>query len=282
MVKHQRRSHQRGIHSSETDEVDSSDSDIGDSPPTPQCSNYLQWSHGLPISQATVPHNLPVVNPALNRSQSYGDFHQLDSFPVGQAYRQNFVPNQFHSLSEAEHAMINRTSSISSSAGYYVPEQNNSGMAMLNNTPSSIQTFVPRQPIDTKEGILLSSPSTSSPNSRASPDGFYSHQSHQPNYSLHNSSPMDQPSIMHYQPLPQLPSQPTQSMENPMPHSTHVQAQFHSPAPHQGSWYEDTQYSQPGLIGVYPDTNFHPFLDKIESYEDQAFQLPSARIDTIH
>jgi hypothetical protein len=52
MVKHQRRSHQRGVHSSELDDGYTSDSDSGESPSTPQHSSQMQWPQSVQVVRA--------------------------------------------------------------------------------------------------------------------------------------------------------------------------------------------------------------------------------------
>lgn len=288
MVKHQRRSHQRGIHSSEVDDGDSSDSDSGDSPSTPRHSNHLQWPNALSLAHGVVPMGLAHHAGAhLSRPQSLNDYPHMDSFPIGQTYghhRSSFAAPQYNSpLQDAENSTMNRIASLPHPGGYFMTDQNNPGIATLNTNPAPLPTYIPRQQIDNKEGILHSNPSSPSTNSRASPEAYYSQQSHQPNYSLHNSNHLDQATlIQQYQPIPQhLQSQHHQIIPQ-MSHQGQVQAQFQPPASDHTPWYEAGQYQQPELIGVYPTSSFQPFIEKMESYaDDPAFQLPSARLDTL-
>ncbi|RKF59919.1 Zinc finger protein 716 [Erysiphe neolycopersici] len=259
MVKHQRRSHQHGVHSSETDDGDSSESENGDSPSTPQHSSHLQWSHGLPLSHPLIPHPLAHPQSQIHRSQTTYNDYALDNFGVGNTYRQNFSPDQYAPINEVDQSLMNRTSHLSTPIGYYVADHNNPGVSTMN-TNHSIQTFVPRHQIDTKESIIHSSPTSSSPISRASPDSYYSHQAQQSNYTLHNNtSQLDQNPLMHYQPLP-----PTTLVSHSQPHSMthHTQIHpYHSSPSHQGQWYETSQYQQPELLNVYPQDDFTKPLD---------------------
>ncbi|KAI1007013.1 hypothetical protein K3495_g1206 [Podosphaera aphanis] len=287
MVKHQRRSHQRGIHSSEIDDGDSSDSDSGDSPSTPRHSSHIQWPNTLSLPHGVVPMAVPHHPGAhLNRPQSLNEFPHMDAYPVGQSYghRPSFNGSQFTStLQETENHMVNRNASLPPHGGYFVTEQNNPGIATLNASTAPLQPYIPRHQVDSKEGIIHSSPSSPSTNSRGSPDGYYPQQSHQPSYSLHTSNHMDQASlIQQYQPIPQhLSSQNTQ-MNTPLSHQGHIQPQFQSPASDHSSWFENGQYQQPELISVYQTPSFQPYIEKIESYaDDPAFQLPSARLDNL-
>ncbi|KAI6248253.1 Zinc finger protein [Erysiphe necator] len=268
MVKHQRRSHQHGIHSSETDDGDSSESENGDSPSTPQHSGHLQWSHGIPLTHTLIPHTLSHQPPQIHRSQSYNDF-TLDNYGVGNGYRNAFSPNQFTpSLSEADQSILNRPNQIPTTNAYYVADHHNPAVSTMN-TNHSIQTFVPRQQVDTKEGILHSSPTSSSPISRASPDSYYSHQAHQPNYTLHNTNQLEQSSLLQYQPLTSTLVSHSQ-LSNPMTHHSHIN-QYHSP-PTQGAWFEASQYQQPELINVYSPEEFTKPIDT-NSFKNFIHQL---------
>ncbi|CAD6503473.1 BgTH12-03137 [Blumeria graminis f. sp. triticale] len=284
MVKHQRRSHQRGIHSSEMDDGDTSDSDSGDSPSTPQHSGHMQWPHSLPLGPGVLSHGIPHHANPMHRSQSFNDFPHMEGFPVNQAYnqRQGFAHQFTPPLPDNETSMMNRTPSLPTHSGYYVTEHNNPGVATLNPNPPPVQTYVPRHQIDAKEMVVHSSPTNSSPNSRASPDGYYSNQSTHPNYSLHNSNQMESAPMMQYQPVPQHLGPQSTHLSSAMAQTGQVPSQFQSPAPQTGNWYEGAPYQQPELINVYSATSFQPYMEKIEPYsDDQAFQLPSARLDTI-
>jgi hypothetical protein len=170
MVKHQRRSHQRGIHSSELDDC-TSDSGSEDSPTTPK-SNGMSWP---PPGVAMMAANGHV----LHRAASFGDFGQhLNTYGMPQQY----APHHRHSLSsgangnaaeyqglpsipppmhphdqvaqqqqqqqqqqhvqqqqqQQQQQMVQRTPSISQHP-YYVTEQNNPGVATMNTSPHPSQ-----------------------------------------------------------------------------------------------------------------------------------------------
>src|SRR4051812_36554580 len=171
MDKHQRRSHQRGIHSSELDDGETSDSDSGESPSTPQHSSQMQWPQTISVPvQSVMPHGHQ-----MHRAHSFADFgqHQIDGFS-----QQNFghrhslsggAQNYNPSIPEHGHPnpMIHRAPSLPAHSSYYVPEQNNPGVATLNTNPPPIQTYhIPRH--QHSQEMLQSSPSSYSSASRGS------------------------------------------------------------------------------------------------------------------
>jgi hypothetical protein len=266
MVKHQRRSHQRGIHSSELDDGETSDSDSGESPSTPQHSSQMQWPQQIPAH--VMPHGHQ-----MHRAHSFADFghHQIEGYGIQQAYGHRHsissgaaqfttsIPEQGH-----QNPMLHRAPSLPAHSSYYVPEQNNPGVATLNTNPTPIQTYqIPRQ-IERRE-VLHSSPSSYSSASRASPvsqEQFYTHHPAQAaTYALQNSSPIEQqPMIQYQQQLPQ-----------------HLNQQ----------WYDNVAYQAPVEVishtQGYPHAHvFHdPWATKLEAYDDLSLQMPSARIENL-
>ena len=299
MVKHQRRSHQRGIHSSELDDGETSDSDSGESPSTPQHSSQMQWPQNVTVpTHPVMPHGHH-----MHRAHSFADFGQqhIDGFHIQQNYSHRHslsggAQNFNASIQEQGHhtPMIHRAPSLPAHSSYYVPEQNNPGVATLNTNPTPIQTYqIPRQQMDRQsQEVLQSSPSSYSSASRASPvsqEPYYTHHPAQTaTYALHNSSPIEQqPMIQYQQQLPQhLAQQHSQPMPTPVAQPTHVQEQYH-PAPQDGQWYENVAYQAPveviNHIQAYPQANiFHdPWAQKIETFDDPSLQMPSARIENL-
>lgn len=299
MVKHQRRSHQRGIHSSELDDGETSESDSGESPSTPQNTSQTQWPQNVTIpTHPVMPHGHH-----MHRAHSFADFghHQMDGFQVQNTYGHR------HSVSGGAHIyqttipehgqanpMMHRAPSLPAHSSYYVPEQNNPGVATLNTNPTPIQTYqLPRQQIErASHEALQSSPSSYSSASRASPisgEPFYTHQPPQTaTYALHNASPVEQQSMMQYQQqLPQhLPQQQSQPMPPTVPQSSHEQ--YHNASQQDGGqWYEHVAYQAPveviSQISSYNSgTVFHdPWGPKLEAYDDPSLQMPSARIENL-
>ena len=291
MVKHQRRSHQRGIHSSELDDGETSDSDTGESPSTPQHSSQLHWPQALVIPAQPMPHAHQ-----MHRAHSFADFGQqhLDSYPGQQNYAhrhslsggptyQNTIPEHGHPAS-----MVHRAPSLPAHASYYIPEQNNPGVATMNTNPAPIQTYhIPRH--QHSQEMLRSSPSSYSSTSRASPvsqDPYYTHQSAQnATYALHNTSHVEQQPIIQYQ---QLPQHLSQAQPTPVSQAAHVQEQYHQSAQQDGQWYENVAYQPPVEVvnHISPYQQSHVFHDpwgvqKIDPFDDPSMQLPSARIENL-
>lgn len=271
MVKHQRRSHQRGIHSSELEDGDTSDSDSGESPSTPQHSGPMHWPQAVHVPQQGVSHGHQ-----MHRAHSFADFghHQIDGYPM----QQQFAGHR-HSLSGGaqnyngpiqeqgpHHPIMHRAPSLPAHASYYVPEQNNPGVATLNTNPAPIQTYqIPRQ-LERQE-VLQSSPSSYSSASRASPvsqESFYTHHpaAQAATYALQNSSPVEQQPMIQYQ--QQMPQHLTQHHGLPTPISqSQSQEQYHTAQSHEGQWYDNTAAYQPPIevvshIPAYPQVHvFH-------------------------
>ncbi|CZT04178.1 hypothetical protein WAI453_009613 [Rhynchosporium graminicola] len=297
MVKHQRRSHQRGIHSSELEDGDTSDSDSGESPSTPQHSGTMHWPQNLHVPQQAIPHGHH-----MHRAHSFTDFghQQVDAYSMPQNYgghRQNLAGPQQHyngPIQEDPHhpqAIMHRAPSLPAHASYYVPEQNNPGVATLNTNSAPIQNYqIPRQV--ERQDVLESSPSSYSSASRASPvsqESFYTHHpaAQAATYALHNSSPTEQQQqpMVHYQ--QHMPQHLTQHHNLPAPIS-HTQShdQYHPAQPQEGQWYDNPAAYQPPIevvshIPSYPQV--HLFQDpwKVESFDDPSLQMPSARIENL-
>ena len=290
MVKHQRRSHQRGAHLSELDDVETSDSESGDSPSTPQHSSQMAWPLSLQLPQQGPPHTL-------HRARSFNEF--------GQQHYDGMAPQQYHSqghrhslsqgqpglpyqgaILEQHHIPAMQRAPSLPAHSYYVPEQNNPGVATL--TP--IQTYqLPRQMIDRSFSSVQSSPSTYSSVSRASPvsqEPYYTHQPAQTTtYAIQNPSPIGQQPMIQYipQPMPQ-PQQMPVAVSSPQHHQP--TAQYHQVQGQNGQWYETVQYQPPveviSHIQAYPQPQVYndPWI-KIDTYDDPTLQMPSARIESM-
>ncbi|TVY81114.1 Zinc finger protein [Lachnellula suecica] len=301
MVKHQRRSHQRGIHSSELDDGETSESDSGEAPSTPQHSGAMHW----PQSVAVPTHSHSVMPQAhhMHRAHSFADFghhHQIDSYQMQQpsyAHRHSLsgsaqsFPAPIQEQQSHPNPMIHRAPSLPAHSSYYVPEQNNPGVATLNTNPPPVQTYqIPRQQMDGPHEILQSSPSSYSSASRASPtsqDPYYTHHQVQTStYSLHNPSPIEQQQqpMIHYQ---QLQHQLPQPMPTPVSHTPQVQEQYQPAAPQDGQWYENVAYQAPveviSQIQSFPQAHvFHnPWIQKLDAFDDPSLQMPSARLENL-
>lgn len=285
MVKHQRRSHQRGIHSSELDDGETSDSDSGESPSTPQHPSQMHWPQTVQIPS----HSVMSHGHHLQRAHSFADFGhvQIDGYPMQQGYshRHSHSSGVAAFVPEHGHPMLQRAPSLPAHASYYVPEQNNPGVATLTSHPPPIQTYhIPRQ-LERHE-IIQSSPSSYSSTSRGSPvsqEPYYSHHPTQAaTYALQNtSSPIEQQPMIQFQPMPQ------QSQQTPIPQPAHIQEQYHTPQPQEGHWYENGAYQPPvevvSHIQTYTPTHVYndPWALKPEVYDDPSLQMPSARLENL-
>jgi hypothetical protein len=276
MVKHQRRSHQRGIHSSELDDGDTSDSE-GESPSTPLQSRQLQWPPNAAVSSRSI---MPVRN-QLHRAHSFADFgqQQLDAYPLPQQYAHRHSlsggPQAFNSPIPEHNPMISRAPSLPAHSSYYVPEQNNPGVATLNTNPPQLQTYqFPRH--QQSQEMLQSSPSSYSPVSRASPipgEPYYGQPTAQvAAYAIRNSPPVEQVPTVQFQ--QQLAQQLTQQQQ-------------YQPAPQQdGQWYDNVTYQSPievvnQMQAYQAQISANPWIQKIETYDDISLQMPSMRIENM-
>lgn len=198
MVKHQRRSHQRGIHSSEGDDSVSETGSEG-SPATPKSHAAIPWTThpvpmmdhpGHPLQRAASFANFGQPMPNYGMQQPYGHRHSLAT--AGAEYHgppHTQAPLHQHDPSQQHHHPGMQLGLQRSHHGYFIPEQNNPGVATMNTNP------FPNPPGLTTS--IQSSPSTFSPGSVRSPstqDGFYTHEppTQAGAYALHATSPIEQ------------------------------------------------------------------------------------------
>jgi metal regulatory transcription factor 1 len=301
MVKHQRRSHQRGIHPSELDDC-TSDSDSGESPSTPKMSN-------IPWPQVGIAGVHPIHGHTIQRAASFADFGQhMNSYNMQQqfAHRHSVSTSGSHeyphqAVHEAQHPsahMLHRTASMPQHS-YYVTEHSNPGVATMNTNPMP-QYQVPRQQVErplieipysgpAMTGSIQSSPGTFSPASGRSPsvhqEGFYTHQPAQAaTYALQNTSPVEsQQPMVQYQQMQQV--QASQAAAQPV---HQVQEQYQTSAPQrEEQWYNGMPYQAPvevATIGQLPSYGsggvYDPWAVKAD-FEDPTMQLPSARLESM-
>lgn len=258
MVKHWKRTHQRGPHSPELDDM-ISDGGSDSAPPTPESHSAMPWqSHHAPM--------MGHPSHQLQRAASFADFGQQ----MGPHGMQQY-PNHRHSLSsngpppeygapqlgqpglhphyqqQQQQQILQRTGSLQHHS-YFVPDQNNPGVATMNtNQPPPYHPQVPRQGIerlpleipaypngaDLASSIPNSSPGSFSAGSGRSPstqDGFYTHvppPGQAPAYAMHSASPVTA------QQTPQLMSFPGQVMPQPQPQPQQQGQQGQQPSPEQ-------------------------------------------------
>lgn len=273
MVKHQRRSHQRGIHSSELDDGETSESE-GESPSTPQQSRHLNWtSTGVMPSRSALP-----MRNQIHRAHSFADFgqQQIDGYPLSQPYGHRHSlsggPNAFNSPIPEQTAMISRAPSLPAHSSYYVPEHNNPGVATLNTNAPTLQTYhLPRH--QHSQEMLQSSPSSYSPISRASPipgEPYYpQHPPQVATYAIRSSPTADQQPVQ-FQQL-------TQQM---------AQQQFPAAPTQDGQWYDNVAYQSPievvnQMQAFQAQISSNPWIQKIDTFDDISLQMPSMRIENL-
>lgn len=271
MVKHQRRSHQRGIHSSELDDGDTSDSE-GESPATPQQSRQLHWPPNTVVSSRSA---MPIRH-QIHRAHSFADFGQqhLDGYPISQAYGHRHSLSGSHAAFNSpipEHnPLITRAPSLPAHSSYYVPEQNNPGVATLSTNPPPLQTYhVPRH--QHSQEMLQSSPSSYSPVSRASPipsEPYYGQTAAA--YPLRGSPSAEQQPAVQFQQL--------------APHI--AQQQYPSTSPQDGQWYENVAYQSPievvsQMQAFQAQISSNPWMLKPDAFDDISMQMPSMRIENL-
>lgn len=298
MVKHQRRSHQRGSHSLDNEEYTSEDDDR-ESPSSPRQTG-LSWPN---------PHHLgghPGLQAhTIHRAASFADFgqHVNDYSAQQQQYNHRHSvsaggTHEYHGeVQQPQHAgvhMLHRTPSMPSHP-YYVTEQNNPGIATMNTAP--IQGYqMPRQQPDrlaleipymttNTAGSIQGSPNSytaSVPDRNPSAqEGYYTHQPPPAPYSLNASSPLvEQPMVQYAQQTPQPVPQVTTAQQ-----VQHVQEQYQPPPPHQPehTWYDGVPYQPPVEVptvgqlpsfgsGIYDQWTIKP------DFEDPSMLMPSQRV----
>lgn len=284
MVKHQRRSHQKGMPLSELDDC-SSDSDGGESPDT--STRELSWT---PIPQA-------ISGDPLQRSTAYADFNQhVDE------YGGEIQHNHRHSMSTADthdyqgtpiidqHGSIQMVTHMQISPNtYYVTDP---AVATMNAIPIQQYQACRLQPERASQEIPCPTTNLNGsiqsvanlfppPTTMQGPpsQGGYYHPSQPPQLIEHAI-------LAHFR-------QPMQQAAQTQPHITAIQPvhqveEHFQPPPshHTGQWYDEIPYNPPmgvptiGQIPTFGSTLFEPWEFKQE-LDDPTMQLPSARIDSM-
>lgn len=240
MVKHQRRSHARGIHGMDMLDDCTSESEMGDNPATPG-QTPLGWAVGIVPSQA---------GHSMTRANSFADFG---------GYNMQF--GHRHSLS-SDASNFSSPMVVQRSLGhspFYVIDQENPAIATMN--PNMQPYSVPRQTSERPAAIDLtyansgiatpsnSSPAFSPPANTGSPllsEGFYTTQGAQnATYALQNAA------------------------------DTNSVAQYPSPEADNGSWYN---YQAPVDVSIVPSYGFDIYTQPKLDFEDPSMQLPSSRL----
>lgn len=271
MVKHQRRSHQRGLHPHEVMDDCSSDSDMGEAPPTPTQST-MSW----PVSAIVPGQSMPQGNHVMHRAASFPDFNQ-------QMHQYNMQNVAEYSV-QHHPVMLQRSQSIQHP--FYVVEQGNPGVATMNtNIHPTFQ--VPRGQSERPSNVVemayttqgMTTPITSSPAfspvAGQSPnirDGLYAHHGSQENsYAMHNAAAVEQqPMIQYTQQMPQ--------------QAQAAAGHYPSPQAESEQWY---QYQAPvevatiGQLPAYGSGIYDLYAGPKMEFDDPSMQLPSSRIAAI-
>jgi hypothetical protein len=278
MVKHQRRSHQRGIHGHEILDDCASESDIGELPGTP---TQTAKSWGVVPSQ-----QLPEGNMA-HRAASFADFggQQMNQFNMQQFQHRHSINGDVSDYTAHAHpAMVQRAQFISHQP-FYVVEQGNPAIAAMNTNMSPFFQ-VPRGQMErpTVENSYntqgMTTPATSSPGfsptsgqSPAMAEGLYIHAPHAATYALQNAATIEQQPMVQY--TNQISQQPSHQGTND---------QYPSPQTETDQWY---QYHTPvdvatiGQIPAYGSGIYDLYAGPKLEFDDPSMQFPSSRIETM-
>ncbi|KAJ3572403.1 hypothetical protein NPX13_g5058 [Xylaria arbuscula] len=284
MVKHQRRSHQKGIHLSELDDC-SSESDSGESPTTPT-QREESWT---PYPQ--LPSNVPDQH--LNRPNAFGDFASpMDEYAAHYDHRHGMSASDAHEYPEnsipEQHRGMQMLSRLQIPPNpYYVPEQNNPAVATMNTNPMQQYQSSPLQADRTPQSMAGNlNGSIQNMSGHYSPSATVRGASSQGGYFHQGQSPaMDQ------QFMAQIRQQFQHQSLHPMSQIATVQPvhgaqeQFQQPGHHTNQWYDGMPYQAPmevatiGQIPTYGSVLFDNWEYKAE--DDPTMQMPSARIDSM-
>ncbi|KAI0556022.1 hypothetical protein F4679DRAFT_15022 [Xylaria curta] len=286
MTKHLRRSHQKGMHSSEIDDS-SSESDGGESPTTPTTQRAMPWS-SLSQSLPTLPGQ------SLHRSPSFGfnqHIHEYVGAPAQYSHRHSISSSDVHEYQDTSVPgqqgaiqLLNRIQIPTST--YYVPDQTNPAVATMNPNPiQQYQTGRPQERSSQEITYPATNPVQSVPGHFSSlsirgpsSQGYY-HVEQPPQVLDHQiMAQFRQPMQTSIQSLPQTPT---------VQHVHGIQEPFQQPASNgTGNWYSEIPYNPP--IGV-------PTIDHIPTYgpgliagwdfkpelDDPTMQMPSARLENM-
>jgi hypothetical protein len=320
MVKHQRRSHQRGggVNSSELEDGDTSDSDMGESPSTPQLVTQAHWPQDL---NTVITHNVVQGHhQAIHRSQSFADFghhhnnansqpyvttaevypprHSLSESPGHYQHRSLSLQDQRHPQELIQQQQRQQQPTIHQQHPYFIAEQNNPGVATMNTNPNiHIQTYIARPMPDrqipyttqTLPPSVDASPgaySALSARTPPPPELYYAHQQQPlqkfeyPAQQVHQPSPIDQQQQV---PVVQYQQHQQQQVVQVQAIPTPQQQQYQTP---QEQWYAQAPFQEPveviSSINSYTSAGLYdPWQVKMEAFEDPSMQLPSARCENL-
>jgi len=248
-------------------------------------------------------------NHSIHRANSFADFgqQQLHSYGVSQDFVQRhsiaagaseYSPSPVLHAQNSQHIFQQPSFSQRS---FYVPDQNNPGVATLNtNGPIRIHNYQVTRPqmpdrhhsvheipfttssqqLPLMPESIQSSPgsfSSASVRSTTSQDLYYTHNNQPAAYSL-NASPIE------LQPVPLMSQAPQQQMAAALPRVVQSNDQYHPVSQAEEQWYGNATY-QPTIevvSNVHPFSNvYDPWGAKIDAFDDHSLQMPSARIEQL-
>ncbi|EXV05359.1 zinc-finger double domain protein [Metarhizium robertsii] len=273
MVKHQRRSHQRGLHPNDMLDDCTSESDMGESPPTP--GQTMSWPMQGAITHPAMAHSHP-----MHRAASFADFgHHVNQYGMSQQMgSRHSMPAEVHEYHAQDAGMqiVHRPTGMPQQA-YYVIDQNNPGIATMNtNVPHAYH--IPRQHVE-RPAIdmtysagsmtsISSSPASFSPASGHSPaihDGMYTHQPPAaPTYSLQDAASVE-------------------TQNNMVPYAQQMpQTQGSQPENEWGYHYQSpVEVATIGQIPAYGSGVYDMYSGLKIEFDDPTMQLPSSRVETM-
>lgn len=273
MVKHQRRSHQRGLHPNDILDDCTSESDMGESPPTP--GQTMSWPMQGSMAHPAMAHGHP-----MHRAASFADFgHHMNQYgmPQQMGHRHSMPAEvQEYHPQDPNMQMVHRPAAMPQQP-YYVIDQNNPGIATMNtNVPQGYH--IPRQQVErpTLEmsyntgsmTSISSSPASFSPASGHSPaiqDGMYTHQpSAAPTYALQDAGTVEsQANMVSY----------THQMQ---------QTQASQPETEWGYQYQPpVEVATIGQIPAFGSGVYDMYSGPKIEFDDPTMQLPSSRVETM-
>jgi hypothetical protein len=318
MVKHQRRSHQRGLHPNEIIDDDSSESEGPESPSTPRLAG-VPW----PPQNAAMDHGLMSSVHPIQRAVSVNGYpHNIGPYAMQTPYQQRQAIPGCHTDYHGNHVMNEQSQSVNMlqrassmpQHTYYLGENRNPGVPVMTAQQVQAQYAIPRQqnkrpnldipyPGSEINTPIQNSPGNFSAASGRSPsthDNLYVHgASHNGGYTLHHASPQPEPVVQYQQPMvQQLRHQPQQHIQRapaPAPaalaHQTAESASaedYRVPSPEAVTepepWYQYPPQIEVTTIGQLPPYGmgvYDIYGGAKYEFEDPSMPLPSSRIETL-
>lgn len=300
MVKHQRRSHQRGLYLHDIQDDYSSDSDGGEylaTPPEPmdnrmhsipQPLGHESLYHHRNTSFPDYGHCVNLQNPAYSSTSHPGSGPQYHRSALMEDHAQSHVlqrtssmPQHSFYLNENDLPLVDTSNMSHGVRSSHVPRHSVSRQALRMSLPLSDNAT---------HNSIDSSPRAASTTSTHSPAGHDQYYTHQPSqghpYELHPTSHFEtQHSVTQYH----VPSQPQpEALHHLVPNTgLHIPTapvnlgRPLTPTPNMQSWYHYQPPSENATIGqlpLYTNSLIDIYAPKLD-FEDPSMPLPSARLE---